>query len=82
VRKLTILVLATLALTIIPSLATTAQAETGIASYYRGRGPAGGMTCAHKTAPFTAVTSTSTLNSGRVKPETITSVDAKASPET
>jgi rare lipoprotein A len=52
VRKLTILILATLALTTIPSLATTAQAETGIASYYRGRGPGGGMTCAHKTAPF------------------------------
>jgi hypothetical protein len=30
----------------------------------------------------TAVTSTSTLNSGRVKPETITSVEAKALPET
>jgi hypothetical protein len=31
---------------------------------------------------LTAVTSTSTLNSGRVKPETITSVEAKALPET
>jgi peptidoglycan/LPS O-acetylase OafA/YrhL len=30
----------------------------------------------------TAVTSTSTLNSGRVKPETITSVEAKALPDT
>jgi len=29
-----------------------------------------------------AVTSTSTLNSGRVKPETITSVEAKAFPDT
>src|SRR5437588_2635390 len=33
-------------------------------------------------AARTAVTSTSTLNSGRVKPETITSVDAKALPAT
>jgi rare lipoprotein A len=30
---------------------TAADAETGIASYYNGRGH-GGMTCAHKTAPF------------------------------
>jgi len=52
VRKFSIL--AALALTAAPILAmpTAAQAETGIASYYRGRGPGGGMTCAHKTAPF------------------------------
>jgi rare lipoprotein A len=50
VRKLTIL--AALASIAIPTLATTAQAETGIASYYPGRGKTGGMTCAHKTAPF------------------------------
>ena len=35
-----------------PLIATPAAAETGIASYYHGRGSAGGMTCAHKTAPF------------------------------
>ena len=41
-------VLAALAL---PAFTTAANAETGIASYYKGRGH-GGMTCAHKTAPF------------------------------
>jgi rare lipoprotein A len=35
-----------------PALSSVAQAETGIASYYHGRGGAGSMTCAHKTAPF------------------------------
>lgn len=35
------------------AIATTAHAETGIASYYNGRHPrAGALTCAHKTAPF------------------------------
>lgn len=48
-RKLSLAI--TLALIAIPTLAATAKAETGIASYYPGRGK-GGMTCAHKTAPF------------------------------
>ena len=39
-----------------------------------------GMTTSQPTR--TAVTSTSTLNSGRVKPETITSVEAKLLPGT
>jgi rare lipoprotein A len=30
----------------------TAQAESGLASYYGGRGHAGEMTCAHRTRPF------------------------------
>ncbi len=37
------------------STATAAQAESGLASYYGGRGPGGGMTCAHRTRPFGSV---------------------------
>ena len=33
------------------ALSVPAHAESGIASYYQGRGH-GGLTCAHKTAPF------------------------------
>ncbi len=40
-----------LVLAVAAPIATTAHAETGIASYYPGRGHAG-LTCAHKTAPF------------------------------
>lgn len=32
---------------------STAQAESGLASYYGGRG--GGMTCAHRTRPFGSI---------------------------
>ena len=32
---------------------SSAQAETGIASYYSARGP--GLTCAHRTRPFGSV---------------------------
>jgi rare lipoprotein A len=32
--------------------ASSAQAETGLASYYGGRGHAGEMTCAHRTRAF------------------------------
>lgn len=32
---------------------STAQAETGLASYYGGRGQ--GMTCAHRTRPFGSI---------------------------
>jgi rare lipoprotein A len=32
--------------------ATTAFAETGLASFYGGRGKPGEMTCAHRTRPF------------------------------
>jgi rare lipoprotein A len=31
---------------------TSAQAETGLASYYGGHGRAGEMTCAHRTRPL------------------------------
>jgi len=32
-----------------------AETETGLASYYGGRGHAGEMTCAHRTRPFGSV---------------------------
>ena len=32
--------------------ASTCEAETGLASYYGGRGHHGEMTCAHRTRPF------------------------------
>ena len=35
--------------------ASTCQAETGLASYYGGRGHHGEMTCAHRTRPFGSV---------------------------
>ena len=37
------------------SAATTGQAETGLASYYGGRGHHGEMTCAHRTRQFGSV---------------------------
>jgi rare lipoprotein A len=40
--------IATLPILLIAS--TSVRAETGLASYYGGRG--GGMTCAHRTKPF------------------------------
>jgi rare lipoprotein A len=36
---------------------SSAQAETGLASYYSGRGQ--GMTCAHRTRPFGSVVTVS-----------------------
>ncbi len=44
--------LASLSLLLISStpVISSAQAETGIASYYSARGP--GLTCAHRTRPF------------------------------
>ena len=35
--------------------APAVQAETGLASYYGGRGHQGEMTCAHRTRPFGSV---------------------------
>jgi peptidoglycan lytic transglycosylase len=37
------------------SATSTGQAETGLASYYGGRGHHGEMTCAHRTRPFGSV---------------------------
>ena len=37
------------------SAASPGQAETGLASYYGGRGHHGEMTCAHRTRPFGSV---------------------------
>jgi peptidoglycan lytic transglycosylase len=34
------------------SMVSDAAAESGLASYYGGRGPRGEMTCAHRTRPF------------------------------
>jgi rare lipoprotein A len=36
-------------------LGSPAKAEKGYASYYRGRGHHGAMTCAHRTRPFGSV---------------------------
>ena len=38
-------------------LISSAQAETGLASYYGGRG--GGMTCAHRTRPMGSIVTVS-----------------------
>jgi rare lipoprotein A len=34
------------------STASACEAESGLASYYGGRGHSGEMTCAHRTRPF------------------------------
>ncbi|WP_407181519.1 septal ring lytic transglycosylase RlpA family protein [Bradyrhizobium sp. STM 3562] len=34
---------------------SSAQAESGLASYYGGRGHTGEMTCAHRTKPFGSI---------------------------
>jgi rare lipoprotein A len=39
--------------------ASACQAETGLASYYGGRGHAGEMTCAHRTRPFGSIVTVS-----------------------
>ncbi|WP_146686104.1 septal ring lytic transglycosylase RlpA family protein [Bradyrhizobium canariense] len=35
--------------------ASACEAETGLASYYGGRGHRGEMTCAHRTRPFGSI---------------------------
>jgi rare lipoprotein A len=37
------------------STASACEAESGLASYYGGRGHGGEMTCAHRTRPFGSV---------------------------
>jgi rare lipoprotein A len=37
------------------SVVLPAKAETGLASYYGGRGHKGEMTCAHRTRPFGSI---------------------------
>lgn len=37
------------------SITQAAQAESGLASYYGGRGHRGEMTCAHRTRPFGSI---------------------------
>jgi rare lipoprotein A len=41
------------------SIAYTAKAESGLASYYSGRGHRGEMTCAHRTRPFGSIVTVS-----------------------
>jgi rare lipoprotein A len=40
---------------VLSCIAFSAQAESGLASYYGGRGHAGEMTCAHRTRPIGSV---------------------------
>jgi rare lipoprotein A len=44
-----------LTLAIALSAASACEAETGLASYYGGRGHRGEMTCAHRTRPFGSI---------------------------
>jgi rare lipoprotein A len=54
----TLLLVAVSLLVIVPLFViSSAQAETGVASYYGGRGH--GMTCAHRTRPFGSVVTVS-----------------------
>ena len=41
------------------SIADAAKAESGLASYYGGRGHRGEMTCAHRTRPFGSIVTVS-----------------------
>jgi rare lipoprotein A len=50
------------------TLVSSAHAETGLASFYGGRGHSGEMTCAHRTRPFgSLVTVTSAGHSIRCR---------------
>ena len=44
--------LSLLIVTVMLSTASACEAESGLASYYGGRGHSGEMTCAHRTRPF------------------------------
>ena len=44
-----------IATAVLLSAASAAHSESGLASYYGGRGHAGEMTCAHRTRPFGSV---------------------------
>jgi rare lipoprotein A len=48
-----------LAIAIVLSTASTVEAETGLASYYGGRGHHGEMTCAHRTRPLGSIVTVS-----------------------
>ena len=48
-----------LAIAVVLSAASTVEAETGLASYYGGRGHHGEMTCAHRTRPFGSIVTVS-----------------------
>jgi hypothetical protein len=44
-----------LAMAVVFSAASTIEAETGLASFYGGRGHHGEMTCARRTRPFGSI---------------------------
>ena len=44
-----------LTLALLLSTAAACEAESGLASYYGGRGHPGEMTCAHRTRPFGSI---------------------------
>ena len=48
-----------LILAFVLSAASASDAETGLASYYGGRGHPGEMTCAHRTRPFGSIVTVS-----------------------
>jgi peptidoglycan lytic transglycosylase len=48
-----------LAIAVVLSAASTVEAETGLASYYGGRGHHGEMTCAHRTRSFGSIVTVS-----------------------
>jgi rare lipoprotein A len=48
-----------LAIAVVFSAASTVEAETGLASFYGGRGHHGEMTCAHRTRPFGSIVTVS-----------------------
>jgi rare lipoprotein A len=48
-----------LAIAVVLSGASTVEAETGLASYYGGRGHHGEMTCAHRTRPSGSIVTVS-----------------------
>ena len=48
-----------LIIAVVLSAASAAEAETGLASYYGGRGHRGEMTCAHRTRPFGSIVTVS-----------------------
>jgi rare lipoprotein A len=48
-----------LIIAVLLSTAATAEAESGLASFYGGRGRHGEMTCAHRTRPFGSIVTVS-----------------------
>jgi rare lipoprotein A len=53
--KIMVVAAGLLGATTVLSAASAAQAESGLASYYGGRGQRGEMTCAHRTRPMGSI---------------------------